>query len=105
MRRGYDSANAIRFLRTHQYRLADLIMTVAGKRLEKRHTPDPLGVRGRNSDNRLIREKLGWAPSQPLIAGWSQLTHGLNGRFAATGIPQIPDVLKRVAPSGRPRNG
>jgi nucleoside-diphosphate-sugar epimerase len=49
--------------------LADLIMQLAGKRLEKRHVPGPLGVRGRNSDNRLIREKLGWAPAQPLAAG------------------------------------
>ena len=49
--------------------LADLIMTVAGKRVEKRHIPGPLGVRGRNSDNRLILEKLGWAPSQRLITG------------------------------------
>lgn len=49
--------------------LADLIMSVAGKRLEKHHIPGPLGVRGRNSDNRLIREKLGWAPSQRLITG------------------------------------
>jgi nucleoside-diphosphate-sugar epimerase len=50
-------------------RLADLIMQVAGKRLDKQHIPGPLGVRGRNSDNRLIRKRLGWAPSQPLIAG------------------------------------
>jgi GDP-D-mannose 3', 5'-epimerase len=49
--------------------LADLIMMIAGKRLEKRHIPGPLGVRGRNSDNRLISEKLGWAPSQPLEVG------------------------------------
>ena len=49
--------------------LADLIMRIADKRLEKRHIPGPLGVRGRNSDNRLIREKLGWAPSQPLVKG------------------------------------
>jgi nucleoside-diphosphate-sugar epimerase len=28
-----------------------------------------LGVRGRNSDNRLIRERLGWAPTEPLEAG------------------------------------
>lgn len=49
--------------------LADLIMGIAGKRLEKRHVPGPLGVRGRNSDNRLIRDKLGWAPAQPLAAG------------------------------------
>ena len=49
--------------------LADVTMRIAGKRLDKRHIPGPLGVRGRNSDNRLIREKLGWAPSQPLAAG------------------------------------
>ena len=49
--------------------LADMIMQIAGKRVEKRHIPGPLGVRGRNSDNRLIREKLDWAPSQPLTAG------------------------------------
>ncbi len=49
--------------------LADLIMSVADKQLEKRHIPGPLGVRGRNSDNRLIREKLGWAPSQRLVTG------------------------------------
>lgn len=50
-------------------RLADLIMGVAEKRVEKRHIPGPLGVRGRNSDNRLISERLAWAPSQPLVQG------------------------------------
>ena len=49
--------------------LADMIMLIANKRVEKRHIAGPLGVRGRNSDNRLIREKLNWAPSQPLSAG------------------------------------
>jgi nucleoside-diphosphate-sugar epimerase len=49
--------------------LADMIMGIAGKRVEKRHIPGPLGVRGRNSDNRMIRERLGWAPAQPLIDG------------------------------------
>jgi nucleoside-diphosphate-sugar epimerase len=49
--------------------LADMIMQVSGKRLEKNHIRGPLGVRGRNSDNRLIREKLNWAPSQALTAG------------------------------------
>jgi GDP-D-mannose 3',5'-epimerase len=49
--------------------LADAIMHIAGKHVEKRHIPGPLGVRGRNSDNRLIQEKLGWAPSQPLREG------------------------------------
>jgi GDP-D-mannose 3', 5'-epimerase len=49
--------------------LARLTMKVAGKNLKIRNIPGPLGVRGRNSDNRLIREKLGWAPSAPLEAG------------------------------------
>lgn len=49
--------------------LADLIMRVAGKRVKIRHIPGPQGVRGRNSDNRLIRERLGWAPSEPLQKG------------------------------------
>jgi nucleoside-diphosphate-sugar epimerase len=49
--------------------LAGLIIKIAGKTLRIKHIPGPLGVRGRNSDNRLLREKLGWAPSMPLEAG------------------------------------
>ena len=49
--------------------LSDMAMEIAGKKLTKKHIPGPLGVRGRNSDNRLIYEKLGWKPSQPLIEG------------------------------------
>jgi nucleoside-diphosphate-sugar epimerase len=49
--------------------LAEMIMQIAGKRLSIRHIPGPLGVRGRNSDNRLIAEKLGWKPSRPLTEG------------------------------------
>lgn len=49
--------------------LAELIMRISGKRFAIKHIPGPLGVRGRNSDNRLIRQKLGWAPSQPLETG------------------------------------
>ena len=36
---------------------------------EKYGFPCPVGVKGRNSDNRLFHEKIGWAPSQPLIEG------------------------------------
>ncbi|MBS1815213.1 MAG: NAD-dependent epimerase/dehydratase family protein [Acidobacteria bacterium] len=49
--------------------LAEMVMDIAGKKLEINHVPGPQGVRGRNSDNRLIREKLGWEPSQSLRAG------------------------------------
>jgi len=49
--------------------LVDIVSSIAGKTLHKNHIPGPLGVRGRNSDNRLIGEKLGWQPSQSLAAG------------------------------------
>ena len=49
--------------------LAQMVMEVAGKKLSIRHVKGPLGVRGRNSDNRLIRERLGWAPSASLKSG------------------------------------
>jgi nucleoside-diphosphate-sugar epimerase len=49
--------------------LADMIMDIAGKKLRKRYIPGPVGVRGRSSDNRLIRQKLDWAPSQPVRIG------------------------------------
>jgi nucleoside-diphosphate-sugar epimerase len=49
--------------------MACMIMDIAGKRLRIKHVSGPTGVRGRNSDNRLIREKLGWAPSAPLRNG------------------------------------
>ncbi|NQU95791.1 MAG: NAD-dependent epimerase/dehydratase family protein [Candidatus Omnitrophica bacterium] len=49
--------------------LAKMIMGVAGKNLQIKHVEGPLGVRGRNSDNKLIREKLGWAPMCSLKTG------------------------------------
>lgn len=52
--------------------LVDLISEISGKTIVKNHIDGPLGVRGRNSDNRLVAEKLGWAPSQPLVKGLEQ---------------------------------
>ena len=49
--------------------LAEIVITLAKKDLSLKYVPGPLGVRGRNSDNRLIREKLNWAPSAPLADG------------------------------------
>jgi GDP-D-mannose 3', 5'-epimerase len=49
--------------------LAESVMDVAGKELGIHHIEGPLGVRGRNSDNKLIFEKLGWRPSRPLREG------------------------------------
>jgi GDP-D-mannose 3',5'-epimerase len=49
--------------------LVDLVCEIAGKKLIKRHVPGPQGVRGRSSDNRLIRDKLDWAPEKSLRSG------------------------------------
>jgi len=49
--------------------LANMIMDIAGKKLKIKHVPGPQGVRGRKSDNRLIYNKLGWKPTQPLRVG------------------------------------
>jgi GDP-D-mannose 3',5'-epimerase len=49
--------------------LAEMTMEIAGKKLTLRHIPGPTGVRGRNSDNRLIKEKLGWEPTMKLRDG------------------------------------
>lgn len=52
--------------------LAEMAMDIAGKKQSIKHIPGPLGVRGRNSDNRLIDEKLGWRPDAPLRDGLSK---------------------------------
>jgi nucleoside-diphosphate-sugar epimerase len=44
-------------------------MDIAEKKLKIKHIPGPLGVRGRNSDNKLIKEKLEWEPDYPLKKG------------------------------------
>lgn len=50
-------------------KLAEIIMEIGGKKLKTKHISGPQGVRGRNSDNALIKEKLGWTPEWPLRKG------------------------------------
>lgn len=63
--------------------LAELAMEIAGKKLSINHVPGPLGVRGRNSDNRLIREKLNWAPSCPLRDGLAKTYQWIEQQIKA----------------------
>jgi GDP-D-mannose 3',5'-epimerase len=49
--------------------LAKMTIGISNKTLEIKNIPGPLGVRGRNSDNKLISEKLNWKPTQPLKQG------------------------------------
>jgi nucleoside-diphosphate-sugar epimerase len=65
--------------------LARTIMEVAGKKITIKNIPGPLGVRGRNSDNRLIHEKLQWKPSRSLVEGLQRT------------YPWIEEQVERVA--------
>lgn len=49
--------------------LADIIANIAGIEISKKHVEGPQGVRGRNSDNTLLREVLGWEPQLSLEDG------------------------------------
>ena len=49
--------------------LAAMVMRIAGKNQSIEHIPGPVGVRGRNSDNRLIKRMLDWEPSESLEDG------------------------------------
>eukprot|EP00310_Coccolithus_braarudii_P022535 CAMPEP_0183336578 /NCGR_PEP_ID=MMETSP0164_2-20130417/4510_1 /TAXON_ID=221442 /ORGANISM="Coccolithus pelagicus ssp braarudi, Strain PLY182g" /LENGTH=369 /DNA_ID=CAMNT_0025506123 /DNA_START=52 /DNA_END=1161 /DNA_ORIENTATION=- len=49
--------------------MAEMVMEIGNKKLPIRHIPGPEGVRGRNSDNTLIKQVLGWAPQTSLKEG------------------------------------
>ena len=49
--------------------LVDIVSKISGKPVEKNHIDGPLGVRGRNSNNDLIREKLDWDYGMTLEEG------------------------------------
>ena len=49
--------------------LVTMIADIAGVRIRKKHIGGPMGVRGRNSDNTLLREVLGWEPAVSLEQG------------------------------------
>lgn len=56
----------------------DLVAQIAGKTIRKKHIDGPTGVRGRNSNNELIEEKLNWRPSQNLKEGLKETYQWIN---------------------------
>ena len=69
--------------------LANIAIACSGKKIkinniegqdfiDKYGFPCPVGVRGRNSDNKLFKEKMGWEPSQPLMKGMSKTFEWIN---------------------------
>ena len=66
--------------------LADMALDIAGKKLTKKHIEGPLGVRGRNSDNRLIEKKLGWRPSRSLKEGMEKTYAWIEKQVGETDV-------------------
>ena len=58
--------------------LARYAIDISGKQLTMKHVAGPEGVRGRNSDNRLIGEKLGWSPKLSLVEGLQRTYAWIN---------------------------
>ena len=63
--------------------LVDTVGKVAGKEVRKIHIDGPLGVRGRNSNNELIREALQWDYSMTLEEGIRYTYHWIKEQIAA----------------------
>jgi nucleoside-diphosphate-sugar epimerase len=58
--------------------LVNYVIDISGKMVHIKHIDGPTGVRGRNSDNNLIREKLNWSPKQPLYEGLIKTYEWIN---------------------------
>jgi nucleoside-diphosphate-sugar epimerase len=58
--------------------LAQYAIDISGKNITIKNVPGPTGVRGRNSDNKLIQEKLGWSPNYPLYNGLTETFNWIN---------------------------
>ncbi len=58
-----------------------MIIEISGKNISINNISGPTGVNGRNSDNTLIKEKLGWSPSQSLIVGTTSLFNWIKSQI------------------------
>jgi GDP-D-mannose 3',5'-epimerase len=73
--------------------LVDLVAGIAGKRIRKRHNLlGPQGVRGRNSDNTLLRKILGWEPSIRLEQGLAITYPWIASRVVRQAAPEMVDA-------------
>lgn len=78
--------------------MAEIVLSFGDKKLPIHHIPGPEGVRGRNSDNTLIKEKLGWAPTMRLKVRHSLFFQDLSSfhdssvRLVMQYIPSLPLV-------------
>lgn len=76
--------------------LVESVSKIAGKTIKVKHIDGPLGVRGRNSDNKLIKEKIGWAPNCKLEDGlritYAWIESQIKGKPQPEEINNVPIV-------------
>ena len=73
--------------------LVDMICKIAGKKLTKQHDlTKPQGVRGRNSDNTLLRKVLGWEPKTPLEQGLAITYKWIEGELKKKEMGELAGV-------------
>ena len=73
--------------------LVDMITGIANKKLTKRHDmTKPQGVRGRNSDNTLLRKVLGWEPNTPLEKGLAVTYKWIQGELKKKEAGELAEV-------------
>jgi GDP-D-mannose 3',5'-epimerase len=77
--------------------LADIVAEIAGIRIVKKHVPGPQGVRGRNSDNTLLRAVLGWAPATPLEEGLARTYPWIEAQVSASLAVSAEDLQLAVS--------
>jgi len=58
--------------------LAENIIKISNKNIKIKNIDGPIGVRGRNSDNKLIYQKLNWKPTKPLFDGLTKTYEWIN---------------------------
>jgi nucleoside-diphosphate-sugar epimerase len=67
--------------------LAKMVIELSGKKIRIKNIDGPTGVRGRNSDNKLIGEKLGWKPNYPLHKGMEKVYHWVAEQVKQNSTP------------------
>jgi len=78
--------------------LVDMVCRIAGKSLEKSHDQaKPQGVRGRNSDNTLVRQMLQWEPKTPLQSGLARTYRWIWSELEQRGRTKPPAPIQLVA--------
>jgi nucleoside-diphosphate-sugar epimerase len=85
--------------------LVDIVAKIAGKRIGKRHDlTKPVGVRGRNSDNSLLRKVLKWEPGVDLEEGLAKTYAWIHEQVKGV-PPEAPKAPKAPAPRRSARSG